>query len=143
MASNPASSGNRWGIAIAGIVVMLCLGTVYSWSIFTHPLIAGVRLVNARRTWAFEVAIFFFGIGAVIGGRWQDRVGPRTVTIVGVILWGAACCLPGSARSMGKWWLYSLTVSSVASATAWLTSRRLPWSRSGSPIGAESAAAWS
>ncbi len=30
---------NRWCIAIAAVVVMLTLGTVYSWAIFTQPLL--------------------------------------------------------------------------------------------------------
>ena len=29
---------NRWAIGIAGMIVMICLGTVYSWSIFVQPL---------------------------------------------------------------------------------------------------------
>jgi len=67
MASNAASSGNRWGIALAGIVVMLCLGTVYSWSLFTNSLVAGLGLTTQDATLAFELAIFFLGVGAVIG----------------------------------------------------------------------------
>jgi OFA family oxalate/formate antiporter-like MFS transporter len=107
MASNPASSGNRWGILIAGIGVMLCIGTVYSWSIFTRPLLAAFNWSNADVTWAFAVAIFCFGIGTVIGGRWQDRVGPRTVTTVGIIFWGIGLLLAGlGTAALGKWWLY-------------------------------------
>src|SRR5579863_2866886 len=95
MASTAASSGNRWVIALAGIVVMLCLGTVYSWSLFTQSFVAGLGLSVQDTTLAFELAIFFLGIGAVIGGRWQDKVGPRTVTIVGALLWGAGVLLAG------------------------------------------------
>jgi len=137
MASNAASSGNRWGIALAGIVVMLCLGTVYSWSLFTNSLVAGLGLTTQDATLAFELAIFFLGVGAVIGGRWQDKVGPRTVTIVGVLLWGAGVLLAGlGTEAMGKWWLY-LTygiiaglgngmayVTPVAMVTKWFPDRR-------------------
>jgi MFS family permease len=107
MASNAASSGNRWLIALAGIGVMLCIGTVYSWSLFTRPLIAGLHWSNAETTWAFALANFCLGIGCVIGGRWQDRVGPRTVTIVGIIIWGAGYALAGlGTATFGSWWLY-------------------------------------
>ncbi|HTV92129.1 MAG TPA: OFA family MFS transporter [Verrucomicrobiae bacterium] len=137
MASNPASSGNRWGIALAGIGVMLCLGTVYSWSLFTRPLIAAFGWTNEITTWAFAVAIFFIGVGTVIGGRWQDRVGPRTVTIVGVVLWGIGLLLAGlGTAGLGKWWLY-LTygviggigngmayVTPVAVVTKWFPDKR-------------------
>ena len=137
MASSSASSSNRWAIALAGVGVMLCLGTVYSWSLFTNTLVAGFNWTTQDATLAFETAIFFLGIGAVIGGRWQDRVGPRTVTIVGVVVWGAGVLLAGlGTESLGKWWLY-LTygvvgglgngmayVTPVAMVTKWFPDRR-------------------
>lgn len=136
MASS-AGAGNRWSIALAGVVVMLCLGTVYSWSLFTNSFVAGFNWTTQDATLAFETAIFFLGIGAVIGGRWQDRVGPRTVTIVGVVLWGVGVLLAGlGTEAFGKWWLY-LTygvigglgngmayVTPVAMVTKWFPDRR-------------------
>jgi MFS family permease len=102
-----ASTPNRWLIAAAGMIVMICLGTAYSWSSFTQPLIASFNWSNQTTTWAFAVAIFTLGWGAVIGGRWQDSVGPRTVTIVGVILWGVGNLLAGLGTShLGAPWLY-------------------------------------
>jgi OFA family oxalate/formate antiporter-like MFS transporter len=68
---------NRWVIALAGTISMMCLGAIYSWSIFTQPLIASFGWSNTTTTWAFAFAIFFLGVGAVVGGRWQDRAGPR------------------------------------------------------------------
>jgi MFS family permease len=107
MASSPASKTNRWGIAVAGVIVMLCLGTVYSWSIFTNSLIAGFGWTSQQATIPFELAIFFLGVGAVFGGRWQDRVGPRTVTIVGAVVWGLGVLLAGvGTAALGAWWLY-------------------------------------
>ncbi|HVA27744.1 MAG TPA: OFA family MFS transporter [Candidatus Baltobacteraceae bacterium] len=137
MASSAAGSGNRWGIALAGIIVMLCLGTVYSWSIFTNSLIAGFNWSTQDATIPFETAIFFLGLGAVFGGRWQDRVGPRTVTIVGVVLWGVGVLLAGlGTQSLGKLWLdvtYGVIggfgngmayVTPVAMVTKWFPDRR-------------------
>jgi OFA family oxalate/formate antiporter-like MFS transporter len=135
--SAPATTGNRWLIALAGIIVMICLGTVYSWSLFTRPLIASFGWSDQGATWPFELAIFFLGVGAVIGGRWQDTVGPRTVTIVGVILWGVGVLLAGlGTPALGRFWLY-LTygviggfgigmayVTPVAMVTKWFPDRR-------------------
>ncbi|MDE2483198.1 MAG: OFA family MFS transporter [bacterium] len=137
MASTPASSGNRWSIALAGVLVMLCLGTVYSWSIFTNSLIAGFNWSTQDATIPFETAIFFLGLGAVFGGRWQDRVGPRTVTIVGAITWGVGVLLAGlGTQALGKWWMdltYGVIagfgngmayVTPVAMVTKWFPDRR-------------------
>jgi len=137
MASNSIVSSNRWGIALAGVVVMLCLGTVYSWSIFTNSLVAGFNWSTQDATIPFETAIFFLGLGAVFGGRWQDRVGPRTVTVAGVITWGVGVLLAGvGTQALGKWWLdltYGVLggfgngmayVTPVAMVTKWFPDRR-------------------
>lgn len=137
MNSTPAASGNRWGIALAGVVVMLCLGTVYSWSLFTNSFVAFMGMSTQDATLAFEVSIFFLGLGAVFGGRWQDHVGPRTVTIVGVVLWGIGVLLAGlGTEALGKWWLYitygviagfgngMAYVTPVAMVTKWFPDRR-------------------
>ncbi len=30
---------NRWGIAVAAVIMQICLGAVYGWSVFVRPLI--------------------------------------------------------------------------------------------------------
>lgn len=100
-------STNRWAIALAGMVAMMTLGTVYSWSLFTQPLIAAFGWSNTTTTWAFAIAIFFIGVGAIVGGRWQDRFGPRRVMLIGVGLWSAANILTGiGTPTFGPAWLY-------------------------------------
>ncbi|HEX9048926.1 MAG TPA: OFA family MFS transporter [Anaeromyxobacter sp.] len=128
---------NRWAIAVAGTIAMICLGTVYSWSLFTQPLIAAFGWSNTTTTWTFALAIFFLGVGAIVGGRWQDRRGPRPVAVTGVVLWGIANILAGLGTSrMGAPWIY-LTyglvggiglglgyVTPVAAVTKWFPDRR-------------------
>lgn len=128
---------NRWMIAIAGTVAMACLGTVYSWSLFTQPLVAAFGWSNTVTTGAFAVAIFFLGVGAILGGRWQDRAGPRPVAITGVVLWGIGNVLAGlGTRSLGAPWLYATYgvlgglglglgyVTPVAAVTKWFPDKR-------------------
>ena len=137
MATTPAAGGNRWAIASAGVIVMIMLGTVYSWSSFTQPLLAAFGWSNQVTTLTFELAIFFLGWGAVFGGRWQDKVGPRTVTMVGAGLWGLGVLLAGLGTAhLGVWWLY-LTygvlagfgngmayITPVATVTKWFPDKR-------------------
>jgi MFS transporter, OFA family, oxalate/formate antiporter len=128
---------NRWIIALAGTVAMGCLGTVYSWSLFTQPLIASFGWSNTTTTWAFALAIFFLGVGAIIGGRWQDRSGPTVVAATGIILWGLGNVLAGlGTERLGAWWMY-LTygvlgglglglgyITPVAAVTKWFPDKR-------------------
>ncbi|HZZ85896.1 MAG TPA: OFA family MFS transporter [Anaeromyxobacteraceae bacterium] len=100
-------TNNRWIIALAGTITMICLGTVYSWSLFTQPLIAAFSWSNTTTTWTFAIAIFFLGVGAIIGGRWQDRAGPRWPTFTGALLWGVGNVLAGlGTAQLGAWWIY-------------------------------------
>lgn len=128
---------NRWVVAIAGVVVMMSLGTVYSWSLFTQPLIASFGWNAQQTAVAFELAIFFLGVGAVVGGRWQDRVGPRTVIVTGAVLWGIGVMLAGLfTKQFGLYWLYATYgvlgglglgmgyITPVATVTKWFPDMR-------------------
>ncbi|MGH8772739.1 MAG: MFS transporter, partial [Burkholderiales bacterium] len=99
---------NRWTIAVSGTIVMMILGTIYSWSLFTQPLAASFGWSNTVTTWTFAVAIFSLGLGAIAGGQWQDRIGPRKVALTGVLLWGLGNFLAGLGTiNFGALWLYA------------------------------------
>jgi MFS transporter, OFA family, oxalate/formate antiporter len=99
---------DRWVIAIAGSVVMLLIGTVYSWAMFAQPLIVGFGWDLTTTTWAYAIANFSLAtVGVVLGGFWLDRKGPRRVAMTGVALWGAGNLLAGLGTPLfGAAWLY-------------------------------------
>jgi OFA family oxalate/formate antiporter-like MFS transporter len=84
----PNQLPNRWGIAVAAVVMQICLGAVYGWSVFVKPLIGVEHWSLTRVSLNFTLAIVFLGVGTVIGGLWQDRAGPRRVATVAGILYG-------------------------------------------------------
>jgi OFA family oxalate/formate antiporter-like MFS transporter len=90
---------NRWGIAAAAVVMQLCLGAVYGWSVFVKPLIAAEHWSLTQVSLTFTLAVVFLGVGTVIGGLWQDRVGPRRVATVAGVLYGAGYMLAALAAS--------------------------------------------
>ena len=107
-ATASAAHSKRWLIAIASSVVMLTIGTIYSWAIFTQPLLVAFQWDLTVTTWAYAIANFSLAaIGAVIGGFWQDRAGPRCVGMLGVTLWGLGNALTGLGTPFGGApWLY-------------------------------------
>ena len=68
--------------------MQICLGAVYGWSVFVKPLINTEHWTLTQVSLSFTLAIVFLGVGTVIGGLWQDRVGPRRVATVAGILYG-------------------------------------------------------
>ncbi len=97
----------RWVVAAAGTALMAVLGAVYSWSLFAQPLADAFGWSARTITGAFSTAIFFLGVGAIAGGRLQDRHGPRPVALAGAALWalGNLAAGLGTAR-FGAPWLY-------------------------------------
>jgi MFS transporter, OFA family, oxalate/formate antiporter len=81
-------NANRWVIAVAAVIMQICLGAVYGWSVFVKPLIAAENWKLTDVSLNFTLAILFLGVGTVIGGLWLDRVGPRKVATVAGILYG-------------------------------------------------------
>jgi MFS transporter, OFA family, oxalate/formate antiporter len=129
---------NRWVIAIAGTVVMVTIGCLYSWGLFTQPLLVAYGWDLRTTTWAYAIANFSLAaVGALIGGFWQDRAGPRKVAMVGVALWGAGNVLAGLGTSgLGAPWLYATYgimggigagmayITPVAMVTKWFPDRK-------------------
>ena len=95
----PDSLRNRWGIAVAAVIMQICLGAVYGWSVFVKPLIGAEHWRLTDVSLNFTLAIVFLGFGTVIGGLWQDRVGPRKVATVAGILYGVGYLVAGFAAS--------------------------------------------
>jgi MFS transporter, OFA family, oxalate/formate antiporter len=120
-----SAAGNRWVIAAAGTVVMLTIGCVYSWAIFTQPLLVAYQWDLQTTTWAYAIANFSLAaLGAVIGGFWQDKAGPRKVAMIGIALWGCGNVLAGLGTSaFGAWWLYATygIIGGVGAGMAYIT----------------------
>lgn len=79
---------NRWGIAVAAVCMQICLGAVYGWSVFKIPLMKAHGWSETSVQLNFTLAILFLGVGTVIGGLWQDKVGPRKVATIAGVLYG-------------------------------------------------------
>jgi OFA family oxalate/formate antiporter-like MFS transporter len=75
-------------IAGAAVVMQICLGAVYGWSVFVKPLVSGEHWTLTQVSLNFTIALAFLGVGTVIGGLWMDRVGPRLVATVAGVLYG-------------------------------------------------------
>jgi MFS transporter, OFA family, oxalate/formate antiporter len=86
---------NRWGMVVAALVMQLCLGVLYSWSVFRGPLMKELGWTVKQAGYPFMASLFFFTLAMILAGRWQDKAGPKKVAIFGGLLLGAGALLAG------------------------------------------------
>ncbi|MCF8054260.1 MAG: OFA family MFS transporter [Deltaproteobacteria bacterium] len=103
--ANEKLENKRWIIAIGAIVMQLCLGTVYAWSVFKKPLIAAHGWGETETQMAFMILMLVVGFAAAFGGTLVDKKGPRFVATVGGILFGIGTLLTGLADQFGSIYL--------------------------------------
>ena len=100
----------RWILVILGMIINLCLGSIYSWSVFVGPLTHYFtrdlgQVVSANEILLpFSVFLAFFAIAMPFTGKYIEKYGPRNITIVGGCLTGLGWLLSSFAGSVQ--WLY-------------------------------------
>lgn len=100
----------RWLVLVASILINLCIGSGYAWSVFAKPMVAhlssvtGVAVTAAAATLAFTISNLFGPVTMIIGGSVQDKFGPRWVIFAGAFLFGGGVFLTGFTNSTT--WLY-------------------------------------
>ncbi|CAH2030088.1 L-lactate MFS transporter [Trichlorobacter ammonificans] len=91
---------NRWIVAAAGTLLMICLGTVYAWSFFQKPLTDSYGWSNSQVAWAFSLAICCLGLAAAAGGLLLPKLGPTRLAQAGGILFAAGYLVAALALSL-------------------------------------------
>lgn len=128
---------NRVIPVIAAISIQLCLGTAYIWSVFqagiAESLFAGN---NANAALTFSILLAILSVGSTIGGKLQDKIGPRKTVIIGggILAIGfflasfASVAMPwilwvtyGVLGGLGMGFIYSTT---IACAQKWYPDKR-------------------
>ena len=105
-------TAGRWGIVIAALLLQFSIGAVYAWSVFSSALKEpdAMALTNPEASLPFTVTIGMIFIGSYIGGRIQDKVGPRPVALAGGIIYAIGCILASFALSHDNTQLWLLVL---------------------------------
>ncbi|MBD3261085.1 MAG: MFS transporter [Candidatus Altiarchaeales archaeon] len=92
---------NRWIVVLGALVIQLCLGAIYSWSVFTKllttPLTDGgvYGFTATQAAWIFSAGLATFAVVMVAAGRLQKKLSPRQLASSGGIVLGAGYILGG------------------------------------------------
>ena len=106
----PPESG-RWLYIVLGLVMNVCLGAVYAYSIFLGPVKNAFNSSASLSILPFMVFLAFFTILMFFGGRLMEKMGPRNVAIIGGLIVGLGWLLSSFATNI---WFLILTYGVIA-----------------------------
>ncbi len=90
----------KWLMVGVGALMMLCLGTVYSYSVF-RPEVAAFYGVNS--TWSgvpYMTALASYALFMFLTGLWGHRFSARSVMVAGSVMVGAGWLLSSQAQTI-------------------------------------------
>ena len=76
----------RWLYVFLGLVIMMMLGTVYSWSVFRLPVEELYNVGAAQSGLPYMTALLFYSLFMFLTGRFFKTWGPRSTILVGSLL---------------------------------------------------------
>ena len=88
MTQQPSSPIRGWTVVIAAISINLILGVLYAWSVMGKALVLQWHWKAAQASLPFTISTASFALMMIFAGRWQDKIGPRYVAMLGGIILG-------------------------------------------------------
>jgi MFS family permease len=89
---------SRWLVPPAAIAVQMCIGEIYSFSVFNLPMSRALGITrSAPEDWkvpqivlaTYSLGLVILGLSAAFLGKWVEREGPRKTMFV------SSCCFCG------------------------------------------------
>ncbi|HHT16965.1 MAG TPA: OFA family MFS transporter [Papillibacter sp.] len=83
---NRKALGGRGRAVLAGLVIQLCVGIIYLWSVFKVPIMNTFGWNLASANMVSSIMMFAFVLGNLLGGYLQDRTNPRRIATIGCLM---------------------------------------------------------
>jgi len=83
---NNTTPRQRWVYVILGIIIMMCLGTVYSWSVFRLHVEELYNVGTTQSGFPYMVSLAFYALFMFLTGKHLDKYSPRLIISFGSIL---------------------------------------------------------
>lgn len=97
---------NRYLILAMGMVIQLCAGIIYMWSVFKGPVSTHLSWDPASSAITSSIMLSTFVLGIIIGGRMQDKYSPSPVALAGGVLLGLGMVLSAFVPQSSPWLIY-------------------------------------
>ena len=77
-----------WTVVLAAVGVNLIIGALYAWSVMGKALVGQWHWTKTQAMLPFAASTASFAVTMIFAGRWQDKIGPRYVAMLGGIIFG-------------------------------------------------------
>jgi MFS transporter, OFA family, oxalate/formate antiporter len=104
--AQPARGATGWVVTLCATGALLALGVLYAWSVVKKEIPEAWGWSSAHETLPYAVAIVVFSVMTAVGGRLQERFGPRAVMTAGGLFAGAGMMLSSFTTSP---WVFTFT----------------------------------
>jgi MFS family permease len=108
MASNigqPQVRNRGWIVTVSATIALLMLGALYAWSVVKQAVPADWGWSEADKIWPYSICLIFFSVFTAIGGRIQDKRGPRITMTTGGVFAGLGLVLCGLSSNPLVWYI--------------------------------------
>ncbi len=85
----------RYRVLLGAVLMQMCLGATYSWSVYVHPIREMTGLLQGPVQIPFTVFYFAFPAVTIVAGNILDRLGPQRSAVTGGLLFGSGWILAG------------------------------------------------
>ncbi|MGD0261917.1 MAG: OFA family MFS transporter [Verrucomicrobiota bacterium] len=99
MTQQTTSPIRGWTVVIAAVCINLILGVLYAWSVMGKALVLQWHWKAAQASLPFTISAASFALMMIFAGRWQDKIGPRYVAMLGGIILGLGLILSSFAKT--------------------------------------------
>jgi MFS family permease len=100
MQASVTENKSRWLYIPLGLVIFMCMGTIYSWSIFRKPIETAFNIGATESGLPYMVFLVFYALAMPFAGSYMDKYGPRVMTIAGGVLISIGWFLSGFTSSI-------------------------------------------
>ncbi len=97
---------NRIYVLIGALLLQICIGAIYSWSLFNQPLAQKYGWQESEIVFTFAITVFTFAFATMFSGRLQDKLGPKTIARIGGTLYGIGLVLSSTATTLAQLYLF-------------------------------------
>jgi OFA family oxalate/formate antiporter-like MFS transporter len=80
-------------VVFAALSVNLIIGSLYAWSVMGKALAGQWHWTKTQAMLPFATCTASFALTMIFAGRWQDKIGPRYVAMLGGIIFGLGMVL--------------------------------------------------